>query len=235
MNDIKILIAEDDRLNRMMLARLLEKLNVQCRLAEDGSQALEMFECETFDGVFLDVNMPGLSGPECAVLIREKCIKYNCERPYLACISADEGFKKDKNFDIFLPKPFRVEVIREILHSIKRRKEPIANYNIDEVVEKIGLDKETILMLLGEFIKVMDEETANLKKAVDENDAEMITHVAHKMKGASANMMVENIRTYCAELQNADKSDRNLVLTLLANIEKNVSEFREKFKDQVPD
>jgi len=113
------------------------------------------------------------------------------------------------------------------LSKESRRRCEIKAYDIDKVAEAIGLDRDTIIMLLGEFKTVMDEEIENLKKAVDSDDAEQITQVAHKMKGASANMMAEDIRSYCAVLQTADKNDKELVGSLYENILRSVQEFRE--------
>lgn len=105
----------------------------------------------------------------------------------------------------------------------------IRKYNIEEVASTIGLDKDTMLMLLDEFISVMDEEAVNLRDSVEEDDHEKITHYAHKIKGAAANMMAEDIRSYTSELQKADKTDRVLVETLLNNILRSIDEFKAQF------
>ena len=83
-------------------------------------------------------------------------------------------------------------------------------------------------MLLEEFVSVMDEELENLCKAVENGSADEIKHYAHKMKGAAANMMAEDIRFYCNELQNADKTDTAKVKELYENIKKSVAEFKEQ-------
>lgn len=84
-------------------------------------------------------------------------------------------------------------------------------------------------MLLEEFMSVMDEEVENLREAVAADNADQITHVAHKMKGAAANMMAEDIRAYCEELQKVDKDDKSLVNSLYSNIDRSVKEFKELF------
>lgn len=85
-------------------------------------------------------------------------------------------------------------------------------------------------MLVGEFISVMDEEIENLEKAVAERDSEMITHCAHKMKGAAANMMVEDVRKYCGEMQRADKSDAAVLQRIMSSIRVTYGEFRAIFR-----
>lgn len=106
----------------------------------------------------------------------------------------------------------------------------IKEYSIDKVAEMIGLDRETMLMLLDEFISVMDEEVVNLENAVNSGDSEMITHYAHKMKGASANMMLDELKNFCSDLQIADKSDAALVDSLQKSIKASYADFRGMFR-----
>ena len=57
-----ILVVDDNRLNRLTLARSLEQQGHIVALAENGRQALEMVRVEPFDVVLLDIVMPGLDG-----------------------------------------------------------------------------------------------------------------------------------------------------------------------------
>jgi HPt (histidine-containing phosphotransfer) domain-containing protein len=99
-------------------------------------------------------------------------------------------------------------------------------YDIQKVADTIGLDKDTMLMLMDEFFSVMDEEIVLLEKAVSASDADQIKHVAHKMKGAAANMMVEELRQYCSELQDSDKSDQAKSEDLLNKIKSTYEIFK---------
>jgi HPt (histidine-containing phosphotransfer) domain-containing protein len=103
-------------------------------------------------------------------------------------------------------------------------------YDLNKVAEHIGLDIETMEMLLGEFFNAVDEEMVLLEKAVKERDGEMVTHVSHKMKGASANMMVEPLRTYMETMQKMDKADYEEMDNLFEKSKKTYSEFREHFR-----
>ncbi len=104
------------------------------------------------------------------------------------------------------------------------------DYDIQVVADTIGLDKDTMLMLMEEFLDVLDEEIVTLGNAVKSGDADMITHVAHKMKGAAANMMVEDLSDYCCKMQKADKSDTALINELLTKIQDSYSSFRSLFR-----
>jgi len=114
MREVKVLVADDDRLNRVMISKLISKFGGVCSEASNGKIALEMALKETYDIVFLDYNMPGYSGSECAVRIRDE---YNGSEntPLIVGVSADEDNGNDSAFDVFLPKPFKIERIQEII------------------------------------------------------------------------------------------------------------------------
>lgn len=63
---LRVLAADDHEINRKAIALLLEGLEVDLQVVEDGSQALEALAGRAFDIVLLDVNMPGCSGLEVA-------------------------------------------------------------------------------------------------------------------------------------------------------------------------
>jgi len=115
---INVLVAEDDKLNRMMLCKLLEKLGTEITDASDGKEAVDKEREAVFDVVLLDYNMPIYSGEESAKLIRENCAKEGRKIPLLICVSADEDMGGKSVFDGFLPKPFKIEDIQRILDRI---------------------------------------------------------------------------------------------------------------------
>ncbi|MBU4231730.1 MAG: response regulator, partial [Proteobacteria bacterium] len=59
-----ILVVDDNRMNRLMLARGLEPQGHQVSFAEHGRQALEMMQNQAFDLVLLDIEMPEMNGYE---------------------------------------------------------------------------------------------------------------------------------------------------------------------------
>ncbi len=67
----RILLIEDDRFSRTVLSLMLERLDFEVTAAPDGFQGLELFRGETFDLVVLDLLLPGLTGFQTAVALRE--------------------------------------------------------------------------------------------------------------------------------------------------------------------
>ncbi|MBO9559921.1 MAG: response regulator [Caulobacter sp.] len=69
---IRVLAAEDNPANRRVLAALLAASPIELVFAEDGAQALDAWQAETFDLVLMDVNMPVLDGVAALAKIRER-------------------------------------------------------------------------------------------------------------------------------------------------------------------
>jgi PAS domain S-box-containing protein len=68
---LSVLLVEDERVNRISVLRLLEKLGHKVTTAVDGSQALERLRVSGFDLILMDIQMPGMDGMTTTRLIRE--------------------------------------------------------------------------------------------------------------------------------------------------------------------
>jgi CheY-like chemotaxis protein len=70
----KILVVEDNKINQSVTKRIIEKNNCSCFIVDDGFQALEILNKETFDVILMDINMPLMNGFETTRKIRLKGI-----------------------------------------------------------------------------------------------------------------------------------------------------------------
>ncbi|KPU43852.1 sensory/regulatory protein RpfC [Oxobacter pfennigii] len=70
LKNLRVLVAEDDRINQFVLQQFLNKIGIKPLLAEDGQEAVEIYKSNEFDIIFMDVQMPKMDGITAAKTIR---------------------------------------------------------------------------------------------------------------------------------------------------------------------
>lgn len=114
-----VLLAEDDELLRLVARKQLEHLSFHCRCAENGVQAVELANLETYAAILMDIQMPVMDGLEAAGKIRE--VEKNADRartPIIAMTAfAENKFKNDDRIDDVLIKPVSLHSLRFALEK----------------------------------------------------------------------------------------------------------------------
>jgi len=81
---VRVLLAEDNPVNRMLAVRLLEREGYQLMVACDGRQALAALEANSFDLALVDIQMPEVDGFEVTAAIRRHEAQYGGHLPIIA-------------------------------------------------------------------------------------------------------------------------------------------------------
>jgi hypothetical protein len=66
----KVLLAEDNRTNQLVFRKMVGRLDIDLRTANDGFEAFEAFQNDRPDVIFMDISMPGMDGKEATARIR---------------------------------------------------------------------------------------------------------------------------------------------------------------------
>jgi len=112
----KVLVVEDNKINQMITKKILEKNKLTCMVADNGMDAVTLVKENNFDIVLMDIHMPGISGIEATQKIRE----FNKELPIIAltAVTIDENLDEfyRAGFNEIIPKPFKTEEFFEKIH-----------------------------------------------------------------------------------------------------------------------
>lgn len=117
---LRILVAEDNEINRRALESLLRRDAHFLRFASDGAEAVEKARAERFDAILMDVQMPGVDGLEATRRIRESEAAERRERTPVIGLTA-HAFPEDARrclaagMDAYLAKPYHIDDLRRML------------------------------------------------------------------------------------------------------------------------
>ncbi|MCK5829932.1 MAG: response regulator [Methylococcales bacterium] len=120
----KVLLVEDNRINQIVAKGLLGKENFDVVIANDGIEAIEIYQKESFDMIFMDVNMPRMGGIEASRKIKKIMQqKISPPIPIIALTAnamqgADEKYIEN-GMDDYLAKPIDFKKLKEMLNRWK--------------------------------------------------------------------------------------------------------------------
>lgn len=181
------LVVDDQEYNRIVLADLLESLGFIVHTAGDGTAALALAGRQDFDAVFLDYNLPGLSGVEVARGIRTLPNK-SARSVVLATTAFSTPEKRQQCLDAgmngFIGKPVTMERLRKALAAAVPARPPadgLANLRLLAKKKGVPLAGE-LALYLSEFEVELDQ----LNSAVAQEDATATGRCAHLLYGRSA-------------------------------------------------
>lgn len=117
---LKILLVEDNAVNRLVAVRLLEKAGLRCDVAFDGRQALEAHLKTDYDLIFMDCQMPEMDGFEATREIRQRegASRRTCIIALTAgAMKGDRERCLEAGMDDYISKPVKIEAIRATLEK----------------------------------------------------------------------------------------------------------------------
>lgn len=122
MPKLRILLAEDDRVNRITAQRLLEKLGHSVAWAQNGREALDLLQEQEFDCVFMDIQMPQMDGLEAVEHMRASDDPAIAKKPVIALTAhAMKGDKEqflEAGMDDYVSKPVNKKDLDAVLRRV---------------------------------------------------------------------------------------------------------------------
>ncbi|MDD2196924.1 MAG: response regulator [Bacteroidales bacterium] len=117
-----ILIVDDIFVNRLLIKEIVKKIGAKCFDAENGKQAIEIFEKEDIDLILMDIEMPVMNGLEATKHIRMNMPASKRSVPIIALTAHNPAnFFEDFNevgFDQLITKPYSVSKVLSLIEEV---------------------------------------------------------------------------------------------------------------------
>ncbi|MGI2904052.1 response regulator [Tolypothrix sp. VBCCA 56010] len=177
---LRILLVEDIALNQKVAIQMLQRLGYRADVANNGFEALAALRRQSYDLVFMDVQMPEMDGLEATRRICEEWSQ--CDRPWIIATTAHamQGDKEQclsAGMNDYISKPIRVEALIQSLENYKRLRQSDFTSAIetsDVNQEKLAFQPEIVYKNVA---PALDAETFQGLKQMTGNDAEMMAEI----------------------------------------------------------
>ena len=140
----KVLVAEDNPANQMLIKILLNKHGLEATLVDNGKLAVEAIKDQGFDMVFMDMQMPVMNGYEATQALRQDGFKTPIIALTANAMTGDREKCLEAGCDDYLSKP----IDRKLLHNILEKW--LGSKNLDEQVEQVHEQAQQLNQLVDE-------------------------------------------------------------------------------------
>ncbi|HEX2060139.1 MAG TPA: response regulator, partial [Thermoanaerobaculia bacterium] len=193
---LRLLLVDDNDVNREVVAEMLHRLGHEVTLAENGEQALAILGSQSFDAVFMDVQLPGIDGLEVTRRFRAT----SPATPVIGLTAHTSRQDRDRclaaGMTSVLSKPVIAQHLESALASVARR---------DAIDEATGGNPALLARVRDAFARQTPELLTGIRDALGRGDAEALARHAHKLKG-SLSYFGGNAVTFAREVEAAAKA-----------------------------
>ncbi len=206
----KILLVEDNEMNRKIVTKVLKNNGLTCDIAVNGSEALQAVTENNYDLVFMDCQMPVMDGYESTGRIR----KFEGENKHTTIIAmtanAMEGDREKclrAGMDDYMSKPIDFNILIEKVNYYlnKANQQPdvraVFLISIDEFIHKSGFTMEEAKEFYEEFDRELPQMVQEMKTALAQKAYERLSQLSHQLKGSSGNLCITDLYKIAFELE----------------------------------
>ena len=220
---LRILLAEDNRVNQTVATRLLEKMGHSVLAANNGTEVLSLLATQAFDLVLMDVQMPEMDGLMATQKIREREKQTQSHLPIIAmtahAMKGDRERCLEAGMDGYVAKPIdRKELEQAIASAVPgsegarvgrnttaEEKNAVPNdamaWDTKRALEKLGGDEQLLRDVLGLFLEDVPKHMTSLRQAVTQGDTEAVAKIAHSLKGELGYLGISELSRKAGELE----------------------------------
>lgn len=235
------LVAEDSKVNQIVINGLLTKYGFNVDIANDGEEALELAKTRKYDIIFMDIQMPKLDGHEATRYIRQFDIDIPIVAVSAAVLPEDKENSLNAGMDNHIRKPIdNIELLNEIAKYFeltkkekKEKKSTINSLNLkfialNSLLKDLSLEENEAFLLLQSFVKSNKNFDTKIK-GLAFNSKEFKAMI-HKLKGSCGNLKVEELYSLCVDIEESKIEFLSVPLNLLID---RLNEFIKEIEEKV--
>jgi len=223
----KVLLVEDNEINQELALELLTSNGMSVEVVNNGQEAVDLLQEESFDGVLMDCQMPVMDGYEATRLLRQQD-RYKT-LPILAMTANAMAGDREKviaaGMNDHIAKPINVnDMFSKMAKWIKpaQPKQVVFSRSNtqqdDELPDLPGIDTTTGLLiaqenvslyrrLLGKFLQKYSNFRMEFLQSAETNDRDTMTRIAHTLKGVAGSIGAREVQTAAEKLELACKEN----------------------------
>jgi two-component system sensor histidine kinase RpfC len=235
---LNILIADDNRTNQRVVAKILERAGHQSSVVGNGEEALDALEQASFDLVLMDVNMPVMNGIEAAKLYRFTALGL----PHVPIIALTADITpevaqrcKEAGMDACLTKPIEplrlLEVLERMVPADTEDTEPASAPAVTDItlhprfrpatalpaidlkvlgeLEALG-GKPFLTELIREFVNDAEVLVQSIAAAAEAVDVRVFRDQAHALRSGAANIGAKGLYDLCLQWRQISEGELQL-------------------------
>lgn len=210
----RILVAEDQQVNWMLVERILTKRGDYAVNATDGHRALEMEESESYDLVLMDCQMPGLDGYDTAREIRRRESAEQRPRVPIIAMTANAMLGDREaciaaGMDDYIAKPISFDVLDEKLERWLPSTRPDAPLLDQTRLSELrsAFPGEELKGMLEDLAAAIATDVEQIDKAADQGDRATVAAAAHRLKNSAGMIGATGLADAAAQLDGQQGTD----------------------------
>jgi PAS domain S-box-containing protein len=229
--DWKILVAEDNPINRQVISAMLRGLGCRADVVHNGREAVERWRQSGYDAILMDCQMPEMSGFEATQVIRNE--EQGGRVPIIAITAQASAEDRERcahaGMDDHLAKPITRNALKGILGKWLQLESappvppaprvspapagpPVPTLAVDvsaldRLVEGLGNGAEPLLAELVElFIAEFPVAMQRLREALGDNALQPVAAEAHRMRSSTGNLAAPALSVLCQRLEHVARA-----------------------------
>ncbi|MEG1130359.1 MAG: response regulator, partial [Comamonas sp.] len=217
----RVLVVDDNALNREVAADFLELVGIQVELATDGAQALKVLEKQSFDLVLMDVHMPNMDGMQATRAIRQHPSLHNL--PVIALTAQarteDREAIETAGMNAHLSKPIDDKLLYETLcqwmtpdaSAVQHASSPALQpqqvsppaFDLSQMQQRFRGNTNLISRVLNGFARDFVEAPSHLQEYLSQSRWQDLGMLAHTLKGSLGYLGAPALMEQASQIESA--------------------------------